>query len=109
MVAGGIWTRWLAALVFAVLVPGQAGAATIYGTLTRDGKAFANAAVLLNCQQLISAGQADANGNFRLTINAAGRCRLVVDSKSAEVVLGDEPTRRNFDVPGGAGALLVPR
>lgn len=101
--------HWVAALALATLASGQAGAATIYGTLTRDGKAFANAAVLLNCQQLISAGQADANGNFRLTINASGRCRLVVDSKSAEVVLGDEPTRRNFDVPSGAGALLVPR
>lgn len=85
-----------------------ASAGIVYGTLFRGGKPMAGAQVILKCGTRLGAGQANDQGYYRLGVDAHGDCVLNVDGKEAAVVLGNDPVRRDFDVPV-SGQQLIPR
>lgn len=94
----------LLAAAFATTLP--AGAATIFGSLKRGGKALPGVSITLVCGKTFSAGQADAKGNYSIAVAGSGSCNLSVDGKAAATLqLGAEPTRYDFEVPAGDGPL----
>jgi hypothetical protein len=93
----------LLAAAFATALP--AGAATIFGSLKRGGKALPGVPLTLVCGKTFSAGQADARGNYSIAVAGSGNCNFTVDGKATTVQLGSEPTRFDFDVPAGDGPL----
>lgn len=80
-------------------------AATIYGSLTRDGQPLRNVGVKLTCGGSQSAGRTDEQGNYSLSIAASGSCSLSVDGKAANVILGKEAARYDFVVPAAGTSL----
>ncbi|MBN8508795.1 MAG: hypothetical protein J0L57_09315 [Burkholderiales bacterium] len=100
------WVGAGAIAAAATTMPAYAGA--VYGTLTRNGAPLAGAQVILTCGSLISSGQAGPKGQYRLTIAGGGRCSLTIDGRSADIALGDQPLRQDFEVPAGT-APLAPR
>jgi len=81
-------------------------AATIYGSLTRDGQPLGGADIALNCGGSQGSGRSDGQGNYSISIGAAGSCTITVEGKSAMVVLGKEAKRYDFEVPAGGDSLI---
>jgi hypothetical protein len=102
--------RWAGriALGIGLIVALPASAGIIFGTLYRGNQPLANAQVILKCGSVLGAGQSNAQGYYRLGLIASGDCVLNVDGKEAPVSLGNDPVRRDFDVPV-AGQVLMPR
>lgn len=92
-------------LVTLLGVHSPALAATIYGSLTRNGQPLSNVAVTLTCGGSSSAGRTDQQGNYSLSITASGSCSLSVEGKTAEVILGKEAARYDFVVPAEGTSL----
>lgn len=93
------------AVVIAILAlwRGEAAAATIYGTLTENGKPIANQQVRLICNGGASdQRESDTQGNYQLRVPKADRCKLTVRNASADVFAYDgEPTKYSFDLSNG--------
>lgn len=90
-----------ATVAAALLVPGEAAAATIYGMIQQGNQPVRNTPVVLNCGGA-EAGRTttDDRGNYRITTPRTGSCNLQVGGASGEVTLYQDPTRYNFDVVG---------
>jgi hypothetical protein len=85
-------------------------AATMLGTVLRDGQPPKPGLQLrLSCADKPEATTVtDARGGYRLTVVGAGRCRLMVEDASAEVMLSNQaPAQYDFELQGsGATATL---
>ena len=89
-----------------------ASAATILGTLSRDGRPVAQLELSLSCPGVPPAvTQSDVRGSYQLSINASGKCELLVGAAKATVILFNQaPTQYDFELQGsGAGAQLKRR
>ncbi len=100
-------------LALTLLAALPASAATMLGTVLRDGQPPAAGLQLrLSCGDKPEAvTTTDARGGYRLTVAGAGRCRLRVEEASAEVMLSNRaPAQYDFDLRGsGASATLQRR
>jgi hypothetical protein len=99
----------LAASVLAVALPAQA--ATILGTIYRDGQPAKQLALSLTCPGAAPASaQTDDRGAYRLSVGASGRCALSAGGARVEVVLFNQaPTQYDFNLQGGAVPQLQRR
>jgi hypothetical protein len=102
-----------ATIATALLATLPAPAATMLGTVLRDGQPPRPGLQLkLSCGDKPEAtATTDAQGGYRLTAVGAGRCRLSVEGASAEVLLSNRaPVQYDFDLQGsGASARLQRR
>ena len=93
-------------LGLALAVAGTASAAAIYGSLKRGEQPLAGAEVKLVCPGGGSvSGNANAQGNYNLSVTGAGRCAFSVGDKTTWVVLSADPARYDFEVPADAAPL----
>jgi len=99
-------TRWTTAIqvgtvACALAVAAPAAAATIFGFIQERNQPVTRREVVLNCRGA-EAGRdvTDERGNYRISSPHTGRCTLVVDRASGDVVLYAEPTRYNFEIIG---------
>jgi hypothetical protein len=94
-------TAKTATVLAALLVSGEAAAATIYGMIQQGNQPVRNTPVVLNCGGA-EAGRTttDDRGNYRITTPRTGTCSLQVGGASGGVTLYQDPTRYNFDVVG---------
>ena len=91
----------------ALLVSGEAAAATIYGMIQQGNQPVRNTPVVLICGGAEAARtNTDDRGNYRITTPRTGGCNLQVGVASGEVTLYQDPTRYNFEM---LGARLVRR
>jgi len=101
------------ATVIALLATLPALAATMLGTVLRDGQPPKSGLPLkLSCgDKAVATGMTDAQGAYRLTVGGAGRCQLSVDGTSAEVILNNQaPVQYDFNLQGsGVSAQLQRR
>ena len=94
-----------AAVASALLIAGEALAATIYGTIKQNNQPVKNnTPLVLSCGGSQAASTTtDERGNYRLTANRTGRCDLKVGEANnmsvGEVILFQDPTRYDFEVP----------
>jgi len=85
----------------ALLVSGEAAAATIYGMIQQGSQPIRNTPVVLICGGAEAAKTTtDDRGNYRITAAQTGSCKLQVGGASGEVTLYQDPTRYNFDLVG---------
>jgi hypothetical protein len=107
----GVWRHMALAITLLAALP--APAATMLGTVLRDGQPPRPGLQLrLGCGNKPEATTTtDARGGYRLTVAGAGRCRLSVDGASTEVMLNNQmPVQYDFDLQGsGAAARLLRR
>ena len=110
------WLRGLAGTVLGVVLAWPASAATIFGTITQDGKPVANAHLTLGCAGLATPAEAqtDDRGSYHFSLATKGSCKLTYQSGSVQaqtdVIVDPNPTQYDFDiVMGTAGARLVRR
>jgi hypothetical protein len=100
-------------MVIALLATLPAPAATMLGTVLRDGQPPRPSLLLkLSCGDKPEAtATTDAQGGYRLTVVGAGRCRLKVEGASTDVLLNNQaPVQYDFDLRGsGASARLQRR
>jgi hypothetical protein len=101
--------RALAALALAAALPAQA--ATILGTIYRDGRPASQLALSLVCPGAAPAStQTDDRGGYRLSVAASGTCELAAGGAKVEVVLFNQaPTQYDFNLQGGAAPQLQRR
>jgi len=99
-------TRWTMAVqvgtvACALAVSAEAAAATIYGFIQQNNRPVVNIQLFLKCGGTEAARAiTDDRGNYRMTAARTGRCNLVVDGASGDVVLYTEPTRYDFEIRG---------
>ena len=106
------WARTVKAAVVAsaLVVSGEAAAATIYGTIRQGSQPVTNAPVVLSCGGSEAATtNTDARGAYRLTTGRTGRCNLQIRGASTEVILYQDPIRYDFEIVGGGGQLSLIR
>lgn len=85
----------------ALLVSGEAAAATIYGMVQQGNQPVRSTTVTLFCgAAVVAKTTTDDRGNYRITAAQTGSCKLQVGGASGEVTLYQDPTRYNFDVVG---------
>jgi hypothetical protein len=105
-------TRTCLTMSLVWLAAPPAAAATMLGTLLRDGQPPGPGLQLrLSCGDKPEASaRTDARGGYRLTVAGAGRCRLSVDGASAEVMLSNQaPAQYDFDLRGSGAAATLQR
>jgi hypothetical protein len=102
------WVSTVKAVIVAaaLLVSGEAAAATIYGMIQQGNQPVRNAQVVLTCGAEEAKTTTDDRGNYRITTPRTGSCKLQVGGASGEVTLYQDPTRYNFEM---SGARLVRR
>jgi hypothetical protein len=110
------WVRVLAAVVLGVALSVPAGAATIFGTLTQQGKPVAKAHLTLSCAGLPSPveTQTDERGSYHFSVATKGGCKLNLQNGSVkaqtDVIVDPTPTQYDFELNlGKDGAHLVRR
>lgn len=103
------WTTTVKAVTIAaaLLVSGEAAAATIYGMIQQGNQPIRNTPVVLICGGAeVARSTTDDRGNYRITTPRTGSCNLQVGGASGEVTLYQDPTRYNFEI---SGARLIRR
>jgi hypothetical protein len=110
------WVRGLAAAVLGVALSAPASAATIFGTLTQQGKPVAKAHLTLSCAGLATPAetQTDDRGSYHFSVATKGSCKLSYAGGSVkaetDVIIDPHPTQYDFDLDAGKdGARLVRR
>ena len=99
-------TRWTmavqaGAIACVLAVATEAAAATIFGFIQQNNHPVVNTPVVLSCGGTEAAKVViDDRGNYRITTARTGRCNLLVDGASGDVVLYTEPTRYDFEIRG---------
>ena len=111
-----IWVRGLAGTLLGAVLTTPASAATIFGTITQQGKPVANAQLTLSCAGLSAPAQTqtDARGTYHFSLPTKGGCKLSYHNGSAQaqtdVIVDPNPTQYDFEVDvGKGGARLVRR
>jgi len=107
--------RWamtvkVAVAASALVLCGEAAAATIYGTIQQGNQPVASTPVVLTCGGNEAARtNTDARGAYRLTTGLTGRCNLQIRGASTEVILYQDPIRYDFEIVGGGGQTSLIR
>ena len=110
-----VWVRGLTLVVVGAVLSWPAGAATIFGTFTRQGKPVSKAQLTLSCPDLPKPALAhtDERGSYHFSVTAKGSCKLSFRSGTVQaetdVLIDPNPTQYDFDVDTSKGAPRLVR
>jgi len=86
---------------------------TIFGDVRLGEKYVADAEIALTCGTEKTSGKTDAEGSFRLTVKAGGKCQLSLSyekqTPTLEVVAFDQPVRYRLVLELKDGKYLLKR